>query len=297
VVARIPATGTPRSRIVVCGHYDTQRTGRIWTALKWMTPLVLKLPMALQAPLLLLQLTMAGQVVLGALHWAWGESAFLAALRWVILASYAIFGGLFAEWAAGRYVPGVSDNASGAAAVVSLTEAWSRNPSESVEWIALLTGCEESGLLGASAWLNRHAEEIRSLPTRFLNLDGLGFGPPRYFGWEIPVVGPPVPYPKDLLETAGQVAQEQGLENAGPRSLPGPMDGLAFLERGVPGIALAGFREGGELPHYHEMSDTSANMDFDAAWAGTTFAWGILRRWRREFDGDSADDAANGLLS
>ncbi len=276
VTARIPSMATPRGRIILCGHYDTQRTGWIWAVSRFLTPFSAQLPTLLKPPLISLQLTLVGQILVG--FFAVGRAAvpFVTLAGGLLLAIYAIYMLLLGNWAFGTFVPGAADNASGAAAVVTLAEAWRQNLNEDIEVVILLSGCEETGLLGAAAWLNRHRAEVAELPTVFLNLDGLGFGPPRFLGWEIPIVGWPAPYPRSLLNTAARVASEQSLACAGPHALPGPTDGLAFLARGVPGITVVGFREGYILPNYHEMQDTSDSMDFDAAWAGVEFARALM---------------------
>ncbi len=93
-------------------------------------------------------------------------------------------------------MPGAADNATGAAAVLTLGEAWCRRPHDGVELVLLLPGCEEPGMLGSAAWADRHREELSELPTFFLNIDNLGVGPVRFFGAEIPLLGWPVAYPR-----------------------------------------------------------------------------------------------------
>src|SRR6185312_15070293 len=101
-------------------------------------------------------------------------------------------------------------------------------PVEGIDLVVLLTGCEETGLMGAAAWASGNG----GLRERcaFLNLDGLGFGPPHYLLAEVPVVGWPRGYDGRLLALAGAVAG--GLENRVTGiALPGPTDGLALLAR------------------------------------------------------------------
>ena len=139
-------------------------------------------------------------------------------------------------------------------------------------------------MLGAAAWADRHRTEFRAVPTVFLNVDCVGMGPPRFLGWEVPVVGRPVAYPPAVLATAAAVAAEQNLVDAAPHCVPGPTDGLALLKRGLPGVTVAGFRGRGHFPNYHRMSDTAAAVDYDAGCAGVAFARALLRRFAREAD-------------
>lgn len=281
IVARLaPRRGEARGRLVICGHHDSQRTGLIWNESIWerLTPMLLKLPAAARSPLLPVTLAMLAQSLIGAAALAGADRAFVSVAGITILVIYGFAGALLAEWSIGVHVPGASDNASGAAAVLALGEEWLREPADEIEVVLLLTGCEETGALGAAAWADRHRAEIRGLPTAFLNLDGLGFGPPRFVGQEAPLAGPPVNYPPRMLSICAAIAAEEGLVNAGPHPVPGFTDGLAFLVRGVPGVTVIGSRADGHLPHWHQPTDDAENMDFDAAWRGIEFARRLMPR-------------------
>lgn len=280
VVAASPAPrGRVRARLVVCGHYDTQRTGLLWHDALWrrLAPAIGRLPARLQSPVLPITAAMAAQVAIGGA----GELVAglpLAAASAALLAIYAVAAGLLAEWAARPHVPGAADNASGAAAVLALAEDWAAD--DDVEAVFLLTGCEEVGLVGAAAWADRHRADLEPVPTTFLNLDGLGFGPPRVLDLEVPLVGRPVAYPPDLLAIAREEAGEAAAPGSGPGPLtvPGYTDGMAFLARGLPGLTLVGCRPGGYLPNWHRPTDVAGRMDFDAAWRGVELASRLARR-------------------
>ncbi|HEY2588050.1 MAG TPA: M20/M25/M40 family metallo-hydrolase [Tepidisphaeraceae bacterium] len=277
VWAKIPARQPARRRIVLCAHYDTNHSGWVWTINRYLMPLGFAGPLYLKPPLLPVAGMMFGQIVLGSVVVAFGHSIVLSGLGALLLAGYAVMTVLFVQWAMGRAVPGAADNASGVAAVLELAARWqAAPPAEDVELVVLLPGCEESGMLGAAAWADRHGAEIRALPTTFLNIDGIGFGPPRFLGAEVPAAGLPTRAPQWIVDICRQVALGQNLADAGPHALPGPTDGLAFLARRIPGITIVGFRDGGVLPHYHTMQDTSANVDFEAAAAGVEFTGAVL---------------------
>ncbi len=282
VVARVPPRGggVTRGRLVVCGHYDSQRTGLVWNEAVWsrLAPMLLKLPAGLQSPLLPVPLAMLVQAGVGLAAIAGAGRAFVTIGGVAVLVVYGLAGVLLAEWSVGAPVPGASDNASGASAVVTLGEEFLRAPANGVELVLLLTGCEEIGLLGAAAWADRHRPELRALPTVFLNLDGLGFGPPRFVSQEVPLAGPPRSYPARLLDLGTTVAAEEGIMDVGPYPVPGFTDGLALLVRGIPGITLIGSRPDGRLPHWHQPSDDAERMDFDGAWCGVELASRVMHR-------------------
>jgi len=278
--ARIPAARPPRRRIVLCAHYDTQHSGLVWAINRRLMALAFRGPRLLKPPMLPVVLMFCGQIGVGATAIAIGHALVVSVLAALLLASYGVISALFVQWAIGRSVPGAADNASGVAALLELAEGWRRAPgADDVELIVLLPGCEESGMLGAAAWADRHRREIRAIPTIFLNIDGIGFGPPRFLGAEVPVAGLPIKTPQDIIAACRQVAAQQGLSDAGPHALTGPTDGIAFLARRIPGATIVGFRAGGVLPHYHTMQDTADNMDFAAARAGVDFAKALLTRF------------------
>lgn len=278
VVVSLAETDSPRLRIVVSGHYDSQRTGLIWLLAGWLAPWQWRLPVALKSPLLPLAGLMVAQALLGVAALAGLAPLVVTLAGWALLSIYVIYAALFGQWALSPSVPGAADNASGAAGVLAIAQEWQRNPLPGVELVLLLTGCEETGLLGATAWAERHRSEIQTMPTVFVNIDCIGMGPTRFLGWEVPVVGHPVPYPPELTAIAKSVATEQGLTNPGPHSVPGPTDGLALLSRGLPGITVVGFQDRGHFPNYHRMSDSADAVDYESACRGVKFAWALLRR-------------------
>jgi hypothetical protein len=282
VVGRVPAAAaTAARRIVLCAHYDTQPSGWIWALNRYLMPLGVRSPLWLMppfTPVVFMMVAELGVAVAALVASRLAPVARIAAA--LLLLGYAVLAVVLLQWSFGRPVPGAADNASGVAAVLAIAESWltGPRPAVDVELVVLLSGCEECGLLGTAAWADRHRAELRALPTVFLNVDGIGFGPPRFLGAEVPAGGVPLSVPSWVLKECAAVALEQGLIDAGPHALPGPTDGLAFLARGVPGVSVVGFRDGFVLPHYHTMRDTSENMDFAAAQAGTRFAQAILRR-------------------
>jgi hypothetical protein len=280
VEARIPAEGVPVRRIVVLGHYDTQRTGRIFNPrlARIMEPLMARSPGPLKSPIFMPQLAMVLQSV--AALWALlspGSSAASVILGFT-LTVHVVTAALLIQWGVSPYGPGASDNASGAAAVLALGERWRASESrpEGVELVLLCTGCEEANLRGATEWIKARGDELRHVPTLFINIDTLGYGTPRFTGCEHSITGWPAFYPPAVLEVCHEAAEQQGLVDAGPHTLPLPTDGLPLLARRLPGATVISFERHGLIPHYHQQGDTADNMDFDVAWRAVELGWGIL---------------------
>ena len=284
VGAHLPAAGDARRRVVLCAHYDTQRAGLIWNrfTMTVVAPVLARMPGPLRTPLFPLTAGLVVQVLFGLAAVTWPAALPVGPIAVALLVGYGGAGLLLGEWAVRPYVPGASDNGTGVAAVLALAERWMADPVSGTELVVLLTGCEETGLLGATAWCARHRNELRQRPTTFLNVDSLGFGPPRFLGCEVPMAGWPVRHPPAMRRLAGEAAAAGGFADAGPHAVAGPTDGLAFLAHGVPGVTVVGFRGRGVMEYYHQPGDTVEHTDFAAAWDGVRLAWAVLRRLAEE---------------
>ncbi len=282
VVGRItPGTGNgPRRRVIVCAHVDTQRTGLIWSdrVVKRLTPLLQKVPGPLKSPTFPIMLAMLAQAIVGMVAVLSPGNPVCLVAGGVILVLYGLAGLVLAEWSIGNFSPGACDNASGVSAAVSLAEGWGKSKIDDAELVILLSGCEETGALGAAAWLDAHRSEIQALPTSFLNLDTLGYGSPRFLGLEYTMAAIPKRYPDEILQLCQTAAQRMELAQAGPHTLPVGSDATAFLSRGIPGATVTTFEDGGYVPNYHQMTDTSDRMSFDVGWQATRFAAEILEQ-------------------
>lgn len=279
VVARIAASGTAaQRRLVLIAHYDSQRTGRMWTDASHRAALRRSswLPAALKSPFSFISVAMLLEIGMG-LAMACGVVRMMPILCGALLLVFAYTALLLFDWAKGPYVPGASDNASGVAAVLSLAERWQKGPADGIELVLLFTSCEETGLNGSAAWSDRHAEENAALPTMFINVDGLGFGPPKYLVREVPVMGlHTVPYPAEMIDACRSAAKRAVGVLAHPQTMAGSTDGLALLVRGLKGITILGCQMDGYMPNYHQLTDTADRCNFETAWEGTEFVWEVV---------------------
>jgi len=196
-------------------------------------------------------------------------------LMGVSLAIYAVAAFVLGEWSIGPYVPGANDNATGSCAVISLAEQWLQNPVPGTELVVLLTGCEETGLIGANAYAKANLP-FKDVPTSFLNIDSLGYGGTRFVEMEYSLAGTPVRYPADMVALSERVAKHMKLNNAGPHQLPVATDAIPFLLRGCEGMSVLTFLDNGHTPNYHQLTDTSDRLDFDVAWEAVGFSWNLL---------------------
>jgi hypothetical protein len=245
VVATVEPRSAPRRTVCLVSHLDTSRSGLLFHPrfVRFLNPWL-----QLQAIACVAQGTepLLGRSRIG--------RRLLAGAR----ASLAIAATLLTERELrGVDVPGANDNASGVAAVAQLTLETARTPLEHTRVVSLMTGCEEAGLLGAQAFLDRDDTS----GWLFLNFDNIG-GPAtlRYLpregvgrSWDAD------PLLVGLAERVSANRPELGLTRAdGPIGLT--YDATPVLARGGRAITFVA-ADHGAIPNYHSPSDTTENLD------------------------------------
>jgi hypothetical protein len=160
----------------------------------------------------------------------------------------------------GEDVPGANDNASGVATVARLALESASKPLRGTRLVVLMTGCEESGLLGSQAFLRSH----QTAGWMFVNFDSVG-GPAtlRYVRregvWRRWDADP------GLIAVAERIAAERPELALAPSDAPIGLtyDVSPVLARGGRGITfVAG--DDGSIPNYHWSTDTTENVDPDS---------------------------------
>lgn len=157
-------------------------------------------------------------------------------------------------------VAGANDNASGAAVSVVLAGELASNPLQHTRVVLLITGSEESGVLGMRAFL-------RSIDTSewvFLNFDGVGGRAPlRYLERE---GGRLQSWPADerMLAVAARIAGERAEGELTPRDSGSglPYDSTPVLAGG--GRAMTLSVQGRSIPNYHAPTDTADQIDLES---------------------------------
>jgi Zn-dependent M28 family amino/carboxypeptidase len=179
-------------------------------------------------------------------------------------------------------VAGANDNASGAAVAAQLVADCAAAPLEHTEVRLLVTGCEESGLLGAQAYARRHAQEASA--TVFLNFDTVGGDAPlTYILKEVTgsTTRPASPRLVELTEAVARRRRELGIQPA--QTTPGlPTDATAYLARGWEAISFLAQSPEGGAPNYHQPTDTYENVSRDAIARALETGRELLRDLERE---------------
>lgn len=248
--ANLVATVEPRreARRTLClsCHLDTSRSGVMFApgVVEHLNTIITAQSSAV--------LAQAWEPLLG--RWRAGRAA-LGAARAVAAAGLAL---LVERELRGEDVPGASDNASGSAIAACLAAECAHDPPAHTRVVLLMTGCEESGLLGSQSFLRARD----TTGWLFLNFDNLG-GPAtlRFLRRE----GVLAKWDADpglvrATERLRERRPELGLE---PTDSPAGLtyDSSPVLARG--GRALTFSAQDCTIPNLHLPSDTYEALDPD----------------------------------
>jgi acetylornithine deacetylase/succinyl-diaminopimelate desuccinylase-like protein len=253
VTGRIPARGEHRRTLVLVAHHDAAQTG-----LMWHPALVGAARGPFSAPV---ELAMA--------------AAALGARRVPVLLLAAALA-LSVDAARGATVPGANDNASGVAAVLALVERLAADPLGDTEVVAVLPGCEESGMGGMADWLRDARPSLDPARSLVLGLDTIGCGEPVVLEAEGPLWS--VRYRDEDLALADRGAELAGLGPLRRFRAGGWTDPVLARLAGLPAISLLSVKGDG-FTNYHLPSDTPERVDWDSVERCLVIAESVARAW------------------
>lgn len=245
VVAMIEPRRDARRTLCLLAHLDSSRSGLLFEprfagALNaWITVQTVSTLIAAAEPLLSALRPGRGLVVAA-------RAACLAGL-----------GLLVERELRGVDVPGANDNASGVGVVAQLAAEANAAPPQTTRLVVLLSGCEESGTLGAQEFLRSRS----TAEWLFVNFDGVGARATLRFACEEGVLRrwPSDPGLLGLAQRLRRARPELGLEPA-EEAIGLTYDATPVLARGGRALTLvAGDR--GRIPNYHRPTDTVENLD------------------------------------
>ena len=246
LVASLEPAGEPQRTLCLVGHFDTSRSGLLFHPrtvrhlTRWISMQSAAVLVGTAEPLLARSPA--------------GRRAQRGA-RAICAAGLAL---LLERELRGTDVPGANDNASGAAVAAQLAAECASNPPRSTRVVLLITGCEESGLLGMQSFLRTRD----TAGWLFVNFDSVG-GPAtlRFLRRE----GVLKKWGADarLCRIAEQLARRR--PELGLRSLDSPnsltFDTTPILARSGRAITFSAQDEA--IPNYHWPTDTTENLDPD----------------------------------
>ena len=241
VLATIPSLEPAKQRLIFSAHYDTKTD---------LLDHVERAPIQLLGlPLTLLMLVAACLKSRPRLHRVAVAGALLNGV------------GLFLVQTGGAFVPGKSpgaiDDGAGCAVLLELGSQLSAARLTHTEVQLVFFSAEEIGLEGSMQWVARGMD--RSLPTRAINLDGVGMARElALFKAESGVVRSFSPDP-ELVAAVDRVSPLYRT------FYPATTDARSFLAAGIPALNLASDLPGHALPrHMHSTADARGLVDLSA---------------------------------
>lgn len=273
VVGLIPARpakqeGSPASmrRIVLSAHLDTANSGWLWkpSLVRWFRPLAL---LVFAAVVILPILQLIGLFAAGSILWVVSIIPFVILLAAIILLAETLLRGV--------PVAGANSDASGIAVVLAAAEVLRKERPAHLETWILFTGAEEAGMVGMSAFLEENQFDPDT--TYFINVDSVGAGFVRYTfeqGLVLPRRSSPI-----LVRIAGSIARSEPKWHVQPVVQPLiPADQIVALARGYQAISITARDGEGQIPHWHQPSDTTDQIDAKTMETAANFVLAMIRR-------------------
>lgn len=185
--------------------------------------------------------------------------------------------------------PGANANASGLAAVLAAARRLEADPPGCLAVDVLLCGGGETTMQGMRSFVRTHGDELDKASTRFVSLESVGRGDPRY------VVSQGLAASLPMDPELGRLCEAIALAGDGDeRPVEAVRDGsisAAWVARayGYAAIAVT-CREGGRaLPlHHHTPADAPANVDPEAIERAASFVEQLVRLLDRDIARKSA---------
>lgn len=159
-----------------------------------------------------------------------------------------------------RTVEGANDNLTGTMSSVAIMKYLEDNNIrfENTEVMALAAGSEESGLRGSRAYVKRHIDELKEIPTVFIGLETFrDYDSIAIYARDMTGTVKMDPRVCSLVKKGGELA---GMDLPYSSVYIGASDGAAVQKLGVPAVTLAAMNPGPPR-YYHTRGDTADNMD------------------------------------
>jgi hypothetical protein len=245
VVATVPPAGEELQRVCVAGHLDSTRSG-----LMFHPRVVPHLRALFQIPAVAAAIAAAHPILR---HLPGSRAARAASIAGLVYGLTL----LIERELRGEDVPGANDNASGCGVAAQLLTECAAQPLQHTRVDLLLTGCEESGVLGAQAYIRRRRKSGQRVVM--INFDSVGGDAPvRYVLKEgMALTRPASVRLVSLVETIARDRPELGLvaaEDTGALTT----DATVALAHGCEAITFLARER--TIPNYHWPTDTYENV-------------------------------------
>ncbi len=187
--------------------------------------------------------------------------------------------------------PGAMDNLSGVATSIEVVKHFQQNEEEiakDAKFIILGTGAEESGLIGAMAFVKTHKDDkdLINKNTYALNLDS--FRDMDHFNVVKKDTLQFIPFDKELTELSKQAIDNCGVESHIIENPVGGSDSTAFAKAGLKTITINA-QDPRPTDYYHTTNDGMNNLKIDTLEKG----FEVVKELVRLIDNKYKDDASS----
>jgi len=290
------AAGEDAPRVILCANVDAPRTGAVYDGL----PLRMLNAAARRFPIvssptriwfwsIALLLLPIGARMAG-LDAAWLDYVQLVPTLALIVSCFA-----FGEIALSPASPGANANASGVAAVLEAARLLDADPPENLRAEVLLCGGGETTMQGFRSFLRSHRKELDRKATRFVSLESVGRGEPRFALSGGLAVSLPLDTQLAELCAAVAIARDSGEDGFDAEPIRDARITAAIVARAYryPAIAITCREPGRTLPAgHHTPADVPDNIDPAAIERAAGFVVDAIRLLDRDLGRSRATAAA-----
>lgn len=282
VLAKIEKPSS-KNRIILVAHMDSQKGGFLFSPnfLKFLTKFTK--PDSTFSPIHIMFLSIIGIGFTSTLLYLLESSGIfhliIFGLHLFLIFYLAISLALMVEWSKADFVAGANDNASGVAVLLSIAEDVNRNEKDdkyaNTDIWFLSTGCEETGVGGSFAFLDKYSESLKNKTTSFIILDGFGKGVIHYLLKD--GLLKKVNYDPNIIKYCQELTTE-GFSEALSIKSNAFTDGVAFVSLGFPTISLVCVDFNFLISNYHWFTDIPENIDYNDLDRGKHFVEALMQK-------------------
>ncbi|HPP58933.1 MAG TPA: M28 family peptidase [Candidatus Hydrogenedens sp.] len=260
-----PSNKNITQRIILCGHADSayemryNQWGKLYLKLAVLS-MILSILILLFLSLLFSYEYFKGEEILFIPERIRELSIIFGIIYGIIAISFIRFS---------RVVPGANDNLSGSITALEVLKWFSKHPFEiqNTEIACLITGSEEAGLRGAMAFVQRHKDELQSIPTVVVTIDTLG--DLAELGIVIRDLNGLLHHHRGAISLLYQAGLDCGIALKPVSIFLGSSDATAFTRAGIPASGLVAM-DPSPAKYYHTRYDTVDAMSEETLSAGLT---------------------------
>jgi len=267
IVAKKTGSRDSFRNIILMAHYDSARASAIFA------PKVVK---NFRQTFLFNTAIVAGTIIWAYLGEYWGSFLWFKAICGLLAINHLINVIIHIHREiAHHFVPGINDNGSGVATTFEVLENLKGHQLRNNLWI-VFTGCEEAGIQGAKAFLNKHQSELPAGNTSLINLDNVGSGRLHYVTGEGMLLYHN--YDESLVSICADLTKRPEYSDILPLQYRRAyFDALTFTQHEYPCITFIALDQNGIIPNWHWYSDTLTNIDFGTIETAADFTTALIK--------------------